>query len=168
LEAQSVDAVVVQAVLEHVLEPPRVVAEIHRVLAEGGLVYAETPFMQQVHGAAFDFTRFTASGHRYLFRRFAEINAGPVGGPGTQLLWSLDHATRGLFRSQTAGRVAKVLCFWLRYLDAIVQAEYAIDDAPAFYFLGRKSEVEVPPGDMISYYQGAQQAIRPAGGRSQA
>jgi 2-polyprenyl-3-methyl-5-hydroxy-6-metoxy-1,4-benzoquinol methylase len=39
------DAVVVQAVLEHVLQPDVVVAEIHRVLRPDGLVYAETPFM---------------------------------------------------------------------------------------------------------------------------
>ena len=43
------DGVWVQAVLEHVLEPATVVAELHRVLRPEGLVYAETPFMQQVH-----------------------------------------------------------------------------------------------------------------------
>ena len=48
----SFDAVVAQAVLEHVLDPQRVVAEIHRVLKPGGLVYAETPFMAQVHEGA--------------------------------------------------------------------------------------------------------------------
>jgi SAM-dependent methyltransferase len=40
------DGVWVQAVLEHVLEPATVVAELHRVLRPEGLVYAETPFMQ--------------------------------------------------------------------------------------------------------------------------
>lgn len=56
---ESFDGVVIQAVLEHVLEPHRVVEEIYRVLRPSGLVYAETPFMQQVHERAFDFTRFT-------------------------------------------------------------------------------------------------------------
>ena len=45
----AVDAVVVQAVLEHVLDPSAVVSEIHRVLRPDGLVYAETPFLQAVH-----------------------------------------------------------------------------------------------------------------------
>ena len=49
------DAVVIQAVLEHVVEPDRVTTEIHRVLKAGGLVFAETPFMQQVHERAYDF-----------------------------------------------------------------------------------------------------------------
>ena len=72
----SFDGVWIQAVLEHVLDPADVVAEIVRVLKPDGLVYAETPFMQQVHEQAYDFTRFTKSGHRWLFRRFAEIDAG--------------------------------------------------------------------------------------------
>ena len=42
---EAFDGVVVQAVLEHVLDPYRCVAEIHRVLAPRGFVYAETPFM---------------------------------------------------------------------------------------------------------------------------
>ena len=51
------DGVWVQAVLEHVLEPATAVAELHRVLRPEGLVYAETPFMQQVHERAYDFSR---------------------------------------------------------------------------------------------------------------
>ena len=73
LASGSVDAVVVQAVLEHVLDPPQVVREIHRVLRPDGIVYAETAFMQQVHEGAYDFTRYTESGHRWLFRDFELI-----------------------------------------------------------------------------------------------
>ena len=47
---ETFDGVIVQAVLEHVVDPYRCVEEIHRVLNEEGIVYAETPFMQQVHG----------------------------------------------------------------------------------------------------------------------
>src|SRR5262245_52731611 len=60
----SFEGVVVQAVLEHVLDPIRCVSEIHRVLKPNGLVYSETPFMQQVHGLQYDFTRYTFLGHR--------------------------------------------------------------------------------------------------------
>src|SRR4029079_11363432 len=113
-------AVLVQAVLEHVLDPARVVGEIHRVLRPDGLVYAETPFLQQVHAGPYDFTRYTSSGHRYLFRSFEEIAAGPVAGPGTQLLWSVDHLMRGVIRSELAGKLARALFFWLRYFDRLV------------------------------------------------
>ena len=136
LADSSVDAVVVQAVLEHVLDPRRVVSEIERVLRPDGLVYAETPFMQQVHAGAYDFVRYTSSGHRYLFRSFEELASGPVAGPGTQLLWSVEHLASGLFRSRAAGKVARGVCFWLRYLDSAVPDRFAIDSASAFCFLG--------------------------------
>lgn len=156
LPSRSVDAVLAQAVLEHVLEPEQVVAEIHRVLADGGLVYAETPFLQQVHAGAHDFGRWTASGHRYLFRRFDEIAAGTVAGPGTQLLWSADHLARGLIRSTSAGRMARGLLCWLRGADRLVSAAHAEDGASARYFLGRKRDRAMTPKEIVAYYRGAQ------------
>ncbi|MET9734058.1 class I SAM-dependent methyltransferase [Streptomyces sp. NPDC006458] len=156
LPSACVDAVVVQAVLEHVLDPPGVVAEIHRVLRQDGLVYAETPFLQQVHAGAHDFTRYTASGHRHLFGRFEELGAGAVAGPGTQLLWSVDHVVRSLTRSPTAGRGVRALLFWLRALDRLAPPDFAQDDASALYFLGRRRERGMPPEEVIRYYRGAQ------------
>jgi SAM-dependent methyltransferase len=160
----SVDAVVVQAVLEHVLDPVAVVREIHRVLRPDGLVYAETPFLQQVHAGPYDFVRYTSSGHRYLFRAFAEIDAGPVAGPGTQLLWSLDHAVRGVLRSELAGKLTRAPLFWLRYLDRLVPTAFGMDNASAYFFLGRRSETELQPSEMVDYYRGAQQGGRRASG----
>jgi SAM-dependent methyltransferase len=155
----SVDAVVVQAVLEHVLDPNEVVSEIHRVLRPDGLVYAETPFLQQVHAGAYDFVRFTSSGHRYLFRRFDEIAAGAVSGAGTQLLWSLDHATRSVLRSDLAGKLIRAPLFWLRYLDLIGSEQFAMDNASAYYFLGRRSDGELRPREIVDYYRGAQRSL---------
>lgn len=155
LKSQCIDAVWVQAVLEHVLDPWRVAAEIHRVLKPGGIVYAETPFLQHVHEGAYDFTRFTESGHRWLFRRFEAIDSGVVLGAGTTLLWSIEHAIRGLFRSVRAGVAVKVLLFWLRALDRLVPPAFSSDAASAVYFLGRKSGAEVSPRDMVGFYRGA-------------
>lgn len=151
----SVDAVWVQAVLEHVLDPWRVVGEIHRILRPGGVVYAETPFLQPVHEGAYDFTRFTESGHRWLFRDFEEIDSGVVLGAGDQLLSSIEHAARGAFRSVTAGVVAKLMLFWLRFIDRLIPRAYASDAASAVYFLGRKSDSAIGPKDMVAYYKGA-------------
>jgi SAM-dependent methyltransferase len=164
LADESVDAVLVQAVLEHVLEPSQVVGEIHRVLRGGGLVYAETPFMQQVHAGPYDFVRYTSSGHRYLFRAFEEIAAGPVAGPGTQLVWSVDHLVRGLLRSELAGKLARGLFFWLRYLDRLVPTAFAMDDASAYYFLGRRADREMTSREIVRYYRGAQRTSMPSQG----
>ena len=149
----SCDAVVVQAVLEHVLSPSQVVAEIGRVLKPDGIVYAETPFLQHVHEGPYDFTRFTHSGHRWLFRDFSEIAAGPTKGVGTQLLWSIDYFARGVFRSKLAGKLIRLPFFWLRFFDDWVPEAFNIDGASGSYFLGRKG-MYLPPYDMVKYYRG--------------
>lgn len=156
LPEESVDAVVVQAVLEHVLEKHVVVAEIYRVLRPGGVVYADTPFMQQVHEGAYDFTRFTESGHRYLFRSFEEIERGAVAGPGTALRWSLDYFARALFRSNAAGRIVRLLFMWLSWLDPALSRAGSVDGASSVYFYGRRASVVLAPHAVISGYRGAQ------------
>lgn len=156
LAERSVDAVIVQAVLEHVLSPAKVVDEIHRVLRPDGLVYADTPFLMPVHAGPLDFTRFTESGHRYLFRNFSRIDSGVVTGPGSQLWWAIDFFIRALFRSPAAGAVARLAFAWLPRCDRFLDARYSIDAANAVYFLGRRSETVIPDTEVIANYQGAQ------------
>jgi SAM-dependent methyltransferase len=151
------DGVWIQAVLEHVLDPSDVVSEIHRVLKPEGLVYAETPFMQQVHEGAFDFTRFSRSGHRWLFRNFAEIGSGNVGGPGQSLIWAIRYLFRSLSASNKGATLGSFPFFWLRYLDLFCRRDYAADAANGVYFLGRRSTTALAPRDMITYYPGPRQ-----------
>jgi SAM-dependent methyltransferase len=150
----SVDGVVIQAVLEHVLEPVVVVAELTRVLRERGLVYADTPFMQQVHEGAYDFTRFTESGQRYLFREFEEIESGQVAGAGTSLRWSIGYFVRALTRSVALGRAAVLLFFWLSHLDRFLDPRHSLDGANSVYFLGRKGGPVMTPAQAVEHYQG--------------
>jgi len=154
----SLDAVIAQAVLEHVADPWRCANEIHRVLKPGGLVYAETPFMQQVHGGRYDFTRFTALGHRRLFRQFDQIDAGSGGGPGTVLAWSYFYFLRSFARSKRgvdiAAAVARLTGFWLRYVDFfLVDRPAAQDGAWGYFFLGRRSDNVLSDRDLIAIYK---------------
>jgi SAM-dependent methyltransferase len=156
----SFDGVVAQAVLEHVVDPYRCVSEIWRVLKASGCVYAETPFMQQVHGGKFDFTRFTYLGHRRLFRQFEQVDAGIVGGPGLALGWSYRYFLLS-FVSGSAGRAimqafARLTAFWLKYFDRpLMNKAGSFDAASAFYFLGRKSDETLSDRLLISQYPGA-------------
>ncbi len=156
LPDNSFDAVIIQAVLEHVLEPITVVSEIYRVLKKNGIVYAETPFLQHVHEGAYDFTRFTESGHRYLFKDFELIMSGASAGAGTQLLWSLDNFFRGLFRSTKLGKAIKLCFFWLQYFDRLIPESYNIDAASGVFFLGRKQMSHIDATEIIAHYSGAQ------------
>lgn len=153
------DGVVIQAVLEHVLDPHRCVEEIHRVLRRTGIVYAETPFIQQVHEGRFDFTRFTHLGHRRLFRRFTEIESGPACGTGMALAWSYRYFLLSLSNSATTRNVldifAKVTSFYLKYFDSLtIGTAGSFDAASAYYFLGRKSESVLSDRELIRLYRG--------------
>lgn len=156
----SVDAVVIQGVLQALLDPQAAVAEIHRVLRPGGYVYAETPFMQQVCVARFDFTRFTHLGHRRLFRWFEELRSGAVCGPGMALAWSYQYFLLSFFerpRARTAVKgFTRVTAFWLKYVDHhLIDRPGGIDAASGVYFLGRRSETPLPDDELIARYRGA-------------
>ena len=155
-----VDAVITTAVLEHVLYPGRVAAEIHRVLKTGGLLYSELPFMQQVHEGAYDFTRYTLSGHRRLFNGFTEIETGMVAGPATALVWAIENLAlafvrRPVFRTLTKAGV-RLLFSWLKWLDyLLVNRPEAMDGASCTYFLGAKTTEPVSDLEIINRYVGA-------------
>jgi SAM-dependent methyltransferase len=153
----SVDGVIVQAVLEHVLDPARVVSEIHRVLRADGLVFADTPFLQHVHEGPFDFTRFTESGHRWLFRRFALIESGVVAGVGTALAWSVAHAVRSVIPVRGVSSVVRVAMGPVAAIvDRLAKPRHAVDGASSVYFFGRRSDTSIRPRDIVSHYGGAQ------------
>jgi SAM-dependent methyltransferase len=158
LQDESVDLVIIQAVLEHVFNPTEVVNECYRVLSSNGIIYAETPFLQHVHEGAYDFTRYTVLGHRILFKKFKKIDTGYIGGLGQSLLWSLEYFTTGLFRSRMAGKMVKAFFFWIRWIEKIIPETYNSDGACGTYFLGEKSAMidEKKIIDYINQYDGAQ------------
>lgn len=146
------DAVWIQAVLEHVLEPHLVVQEIERVLKRGGVVYADTPFLQQVHEGAYDFTRFTLSGHRWLFRGFEEIESGVVGGAGTASSWSLRYLLEALGIRGKLNTVLTLPFFWLHFLDRFTENGRNADAASSVYFFGRKTDLKLSPKAIVEFY----------------
>jgi SAM-dependent methyltransferase len=154
------DAVVTTAVLEHVLYPERVAQEIGRVLKVGGLLYSELPFMQQVHEGAYDFTRYTLSGHRRLFNSFAEIESGMVAGPATALVWAIENFVLAFISKLVLRKLAKasvrLAFFWLKYLDVIlVRRPEAMDGVSCTFLFGRKVEGCTSDSEIIENYIGA-------------
>jgi hypothetical protein len=146
------------AVLEHVLYPERVAAELHRVLPDRGLIYSEIPFLQQVHEGAYDFTRYTLSGHRRLLNHFEELSSGVVAGPATTLAWALEHLAvcfAPRFLTAAVRLAVRAAFFWLKYLDYLVgQSPAAADGASCTFFLGRKLASPRPDQEIISAYVG--------------
>lgn len=156
------DGVWIQAVLEHVLEPWRVAEEIHRVLGPGGLIFADTPFLWPIHEGAYDFTRFTNSGHRWLFKKFAHIASGYSSGSGVSLLLAIRYALFSLFRSGPVATLLILPLFWLRYLDRLGSRMGNLTSAGGVFFYGSRLNAPIHQSEMLDFYK-SQSAPAPHG-----
>lgn len=152
LRSESVDAVWIQSVLEHVIEPELVVAEFHRVLRPGGLVFSDTSFLWPVCEEAYDFKRYSASAHRWLFRNFDLIASGSSSGPGTVAAVALRYLFQSLFRSTRIGQIAAFPFSALRILDRLCDNRRAIDSAGGTFLYARKAAQPLTPAQLIGYY----------------
>lgn len=63
---RSFQSVIATEVLEHVMNPERVVAEMSRVIQDGGLLLVSVPFVIELHQVPYDFRRYTVFGLRQL------------------------------------------------------------------------------------------------------
>ena len=154
----SFDGVITTAVFEHVASPDQVAGEIHRVLAPDGFVYSELPFLQAVHEGAYDFTRFTLSGHRMLFRHFQEIEAGLVAGPGTALVWAITEFAKALSGnkriSSILGLIARFAFFWFKYFDLwMARNAQSADAASCTFFYGTNCRVPQDDATIVAKYR---------------
>ena len=147
----------IQAVLEHVVDPQTVVKEIHRVLGKNGIVYSETPFMQQVHEGAYDFTRYTVLGHRYLFKNFSTISLGGDKGAGVVMTWSLKYFLWALFRNKKIASLLSIpFAVIFRILEKLCNKRSLFDLSSGVYFLGKKSNETLLHRELIGIYDGMQ------------
>ncbi len=75
------DGVWLEAVLEHVPDPGRILQEIRRVLKPGGWLYIEVPFLQGEHAAPGDYQRWTRAGLSRLLEgweiEWLQMSSGP-------------------------------------------------------------------------------------------
>lgn len=157
----SFDVVLAVAVLEHVVDPFRVAAEVARVLRNGGTVYAKTPFMQQVHLGRYDFTRLSHLGHRFLWRQFDEMRSGVANGPGMAVSWAVEYFIRTMIQSKRLENLliypARVLTWPFRYADRfLTQRSGAFDSASSYYFVGKKRDMPLSDQELIQTYRGKQ------------
>lgn len=67
LTSSIADAVICTEVMEHVPDPRRMLADVHRVLRPGGALVLSVPFTWHIHDEPYDYWRFTEYGlHRIL------------------------------------------------------------------------------------------------------
>jgi SAM-dependent methyltransferase len=66
VEDERFDHVILTQVLEHIPEPAKVLAELHRVLRPGGTLWLTAPLFYAEHEKPYDFFRYTQFGLRHL------------------------------------------------------------------------------------------------------
>jgi SAM-dependent methyltransferase len=144
----SIDAVMSVAVLEHVREPAKVLAEVYRVLKPGGLVFSVIPFMQPFHASPHDYQRYTLPGIEYLHRDFQIVESGVYSGPVSGVLWALQEClasvlSLGIPLLHNLFAIGLMIATWpIKLLDVVcVQLPTAKNVASNFYFHGRKRGV---------------------------
>lgn len=89
--------IICDQVLEHVLEPEKVVREMYRVLQRGGYAYVSTPFMYPFHASPSDFQRWTHVGLAKLLADFTVVEQGVRCGPFSTLTTQLCYLAGSLF-----------------------------------------------------------------------
>jgi SAM-dependent methyltransferase len=133
------------AVLEHVREPDRMIAEMHRVLAPGGYCYTEVPFLQHFHAYPNDFQRYTVEGLKQAFRAYDIVETGVCVGPCSAITalvadwFELLTFTRKRWVNDLARAIPLTLLLPLKYLDyLVVRNPRAHEVASGIYLLARK------------------------------
>ena len=139
------DAVISEAVLEHVRAPTQVVAEIYRVLKPGGTICIAVPFLQGYHASPHDYQRWTHTGIVELCAAFSEMESGPCAGPTTALHWIFREYVGLLcsFGSLLLAKAISLLVGWLTFPFLLLDLPLSFHKdahilASAVYFVGKK------------------------------
>lgn len=79
-EESEFDSAICTAVLEHLEEPDKAIAECRRVLKTGGIAIYITPLFWHLHEEPRDFYRYTKYGLTYLFEKngFEMVESKPL------------------------------------------------------------------------------------------
>lgn len=112
--------------------------------------------MQQVHEGAYDFTRYTVLGHRYLFKKFKQIEIGGNNGPEVVFAWSVRYLIWSLFRSKELARVVALLIGLIMCpLKLITSKKSMYDASSGVFFLGSKVDKQnLTHKDLVNLYKG--------------
>jgi SAM-dependent methyltransferase len=105
------DAVVSQAVFEHISRPWETASELYRVLKPGGRIHLDTAFMQPFHGDPSHYFNMTTSGVRQIFHQFREVSVGvkPYQAPSLGYRMQFDVMLQHLKPGQWHDRVQQFL-----------------------------------------------------------
>ncbi len=91
IKSNEFDFILCTEVLEHATSPQHVIHEMWRVLKPGGFALVTTPFIYGIHGAPYDFRRYTTNGLKIDCEVFEVIESGLLGGIGSSIAINLNN-----------------------------------------------------------------------------
>ncbi len=100
------DAIISQAVFEHLPNPFFTASELYRILKPGGLIHIDTAFMQPLHGDPSHYFNMTIYALKVVMSNFEELKSGikPYQEPSFGLLMQiasvLPYMTTGLWKNR--------------------------------------------------------------------
>jgi len=96
LEDGHAETILMSAVLEHLEQPGRGLAEAHRLLAPGGHLILTAPLFWPLHEQPRDFFRYTPHGFRFLLEEagFEVVEIVPLSGVWTTVSLQVSYALR--------------------------------------------------------------------------
>ncbi|MBU4285006.1 methyltransferase domain-containing protein [Patescibacteria group bacterium] len=143
--ADTFDAVIAEAVIEHVKYPDKFTAEIKRVLKKGGAIFIVAPFVHPFHSYPNDYQRYSIEGLRVLFEDFKEIESGVYRGPSVAFIGIFSDYLAGIFSflchpiHLLMKSIFTILIFPIKFLDIILakgKKSYIL--AHSVYYIGKK------------------------------
>jgi len=152
IKDRGVDAVICQAVLEHIEDIKLTIDELARVLKHSGILYIDVPFIQGYHALPTDYRRFTDTGLKKEItnaRRLHTIEFGASKGPTSAIIWIVCEYIAFLLSFGThtprkiIGILLRLLLFWTKYFDKLLfkTHQFKPEGMPipsAVYWYGRK------------------------------
>ncbi len=137
------DAVICNAVLEHVANPIEVVREIHRVLKPGGYFYLVVPFLQPEHLDPTDFQRYTKDGLRKLVtdQGFEIGKIEGVHSVYTTLGWIVEEWLES--KNTLSYRMMRLILYPILRYKTRTSTTYVDSLASAYRVLARKAPLEL-------------------------
>jgi SAM-dependent methyltransferase/uncharacterized protein YbaR (Trm112 family) len=76
IKSDSIDFAFGGAVMEHVRDPARAIAELYRVIRPGGYIYADWAFLAAYHGFPHHYSNLTLQGVEDAFHAFTRLESG--------------------------------------------------------------------------------------------
>ena len=151
---RSVDVVVAEMVLEHVIDIGRAANEIQRVCKVGGIILIKVPFSFPWHGIPYDFYRLTPSGIRALFASTDVVYMDKCMGAWGALAYQLDslltNVTSLRYVRMGLALASRLLFGWLKYLDLIPLSRMrGLIATSGITFVGRRRDTALTPQEIV-------------------